>query len=700
MKKLLIALSLLTTVVQAQEKCISEIMFQEAAQKDPSLLDARQRLEEFTEAWIQQNEGTALNRNSSSSAATYVIPVVFHIIHKGGGENISDAQILSQMTVLNNDYRRLNADTGNTPAPFAAIAADSDIEFRLAQKDPNGNCTTGINRIFSPLTTNARNNVKALIQWPANKYLNIWVVASIENTSQIVGGIVAGFAQFPGSGSLSTDGIVARHDYTGTIGTAANTGGLGRTITHEAGHWLNLRHVWGDEPNCTADDLVGDTPLQATYTFSTCPTFPFFDSCTPAANGVNFQNYMDYTDAACQNMYTNGQATRMQAALNSSASNRNNIWTGANLIATGTDGSPAVLCAPVADFLPIQKFVCEGDPISFKDISWGGATSSRQWTFNGATPGTDTSATPSVVYPTAGSYTVSLTSTNSAGSNTKTEPDHVVVSPIATTNTINVTEGFENGTWPFNEWYISNYNGGAYWDQTTSASASGIASLFVDNFSDGNKGQEEFITPAYNLTGVTGASMSFKLAFAYKLSTNVNDDQLVVYSSTNCGQTWTLRRTIGGLPLATTTSFINSPFIPSPSQWRSEPVNLSSSTVSNKPNVRFKFVYTFNYGNNIYIDDINLTGTVDVQEAAAQSANIQVYPNPSNENTYVSFTTVSDGKVVIEVLDVTGRVIQTITDELTSGDHQIALSNQLASGTYFVRLLLENTAITRKVVMN
>ncbi|MEP7265334.1 MAG: M43 family zinc metalloprotease [Bacteroidota bacterium] len=698
MKKLLIALCLFTVAAQAQEKCLSEILFQEEAKKDPSLFEKRQRLEEFTESWIQQNSN-AQQRNTSS-AATYVIPVVFHVIHRGGGENISDAQIMSQINVLNADFRRLNADTGNTPTPWLPIAADCDIEFKLAQLDDLGECTTGITRTYSPLTTNARNNVKSLIYWPANKYLNIWVVESIENTSTIVGGIVAGFAQFPGTGPLTTDGIVVRHDYCGTIGTAANTGGFGRTSTHEIGHWFNLRHIWGDEPNCAQDDFVSDTPLQATYTFSTCPAFPFFDQCAATGNGAMFPNYMDYTDAACQNIYTIGQSNRMHAALNSPTSGRNNLWSPGNLTATGTDGVSPVVCSPVADFLPKQKFVCEGNAVPFKDLSWGGATTSRLWTFNGATPATDTSALPSVVYPTAGLYDVSLAVTNSTGTSTKTVNDHVVVSPLATSLSVNWSEGFEAGTFPFNDWYIGNENGGSEWEVTGAASATGFNSLFVDNFGGGQKGQEEFITPAFNLSGVTGTNMTFKLAFAYKSNANLNDDRLVIYSSTNCGQTWTLKRTIGGTALSTTTGFYSSPFTPAPSDWALETVNLTSTTISNKPNVRFKFEYTYAYGNNIYIDDINLTGVVDVQEALSESANIQVYPNPSEEHTYVSFTTLTAGKVVLEVLDVMGRKIQTINNDLDSGDHQILLSNHLDAGTYFVRLLLDNGTITRKVVMN
>mgnify|MGYP003344678078 CR=1 FL=1 len=185
-------------------------------------------------------------------------------------------------------------------------------------------------------TTNARDNVKALSYWPSNKYLNIWVVRSIENTNGGAG-VVIGFALFPG-GAAATDGVVLRYDYTGEIGAAATTAGAGRTATHEVGHWLNLHHIWGDA-TC-GNDFVNDTPTQEMANMSICPTFPHVSNCTGSApNGDMFTNYMDYTNGPCQNMFSIGQAARMNAALSSATSGRNNLWTTANLIATGTNGT-------------------------------------------------------------------------------------------------------------------------------------------------------------------------------------------------------------------------------------------------------------------------------------------------------------------------------------------------------------------------
>ena len=693
MKKLILAFCLYASYAHAQEPCLSEILFQEEAKKDPSLLEARRTLEAFTKSWIEQHAGD-VRRSANSAIATYVIPVVFHVIHVGGTENISDAQIYSQLVRLNQDFRRQNPDTGNTYAPFKTVAADCDIEFRLAQKDPSGNCTTGINRIYSPLTFNARQNVKSLIDWPRDQYLNIWVVASIENTSGIAG-IVGGFATFPGP-NAAVDGIEIRSDRVGTIGTGAAN--YGRVLTHEGGHWLNLIHIWGDENNCAQDDGVSDTPLQGTYTFSTCPSSPYTDACQPSGNGIMFQNYMDYTAPQCMNLFTVGQGNRTHAALNSVAGQRSSIWTPANLIATGTDGTPAVLCPPVADFIPKTKFVCEGSSLSFKDISWGGADTARLWNFQSGSPLTDTSAQPVITYNTPGQYNVSLTNYNSAGNDTKTIIKHVIVSPNAVSQSIPYSEGFENGIFPYNDWYILNDNGGSNWETTTIAAATGSFSLTLDNFTGGNKGPDEFITPAFNLSNVTGVLMTFNLAFTYK-SSSTNTDRLVIYYSADCGKTWTVRRTISGTTFPTTTGFISSAFFPSPTQWRAETANFTTPLASTQPNVRFRFEFTHDNGNNIYIDDINITGTVDINEALAQKTNLNIYPNPSRNHTFVSFKTDEDYNVKIEITDVTGRLVNSISENMKAGEHEVKLNNSLEKGVYIVRLLLDNNSFFKRVVM-
>lgn len=243
----------------------------------------------------------------------YTIPVVVHVLYNNATQNISDAQILSQITILNNDFRKLNADASLVPAAFSGITADVQIEFCLAQRTPAGLSTNGIVRKSTTVTSFSSNdNVKRTANggddaWDATKYLNLWVCN--------LGGGLLGYAQFPG-GAVSTDGVVINYTAFGNTGTATAPYGLGRTATHEVGHWLNLRHIWGDA-SC-GSDLVSDTPTQQTSNYG-CPTYPRV-TCSNGPAGDMFMNYMDYTDDACMYAFTNGQKSRIMALFSTGGS--------------------------------------------------------------------------------------------------------------------------------------------------------------------------------------------------------------------------------------------------------------------------------------------------------------------------------------------------------------------------------------------
>ncbi|RZS72600.1 M43 family zinc metalloprotease [Pseudobacter ginsenosidimutans] len=265
---------------------------------------------------------------------TIIIPVVVHILHYGEpvgtGRNIPDAQVQSQIDVLNEDFRRLNADRVNTPAAFAGVAADPNFEFRLACIDPNGNPTNGINRVQTAHPSYSIVAIGNEIQetstrikfrseggedaWATNTYLNIWVC----NIAPDPGGQTMGYAQFPFdyNAKPNTDGVVVHYRAFGrnsgsTFYDLASGFGLGRVATHEVGHWLNLYHIFGPDSGCTNDDFCNDTPIQAVPNGG-CPSFPNI-SCSNGPNGDMFMNYMDYTSNACMNIFTQGQRTRMRA---------------------------------------------------------------------------------------------------------------------------------------------------------------------------------------------------------------------------------------------------------------------------------------------------------------------------------------------------------------------------------------------------
>jgi Pregnancy-associated plasma protein-A len=245
------------------------------------------------------------------------IPVVVHVVWNTVAQNVSVAQIQSQIDAMNADFRRTNADAGSVPTAFAGVAADTRIEFALAVRDPNCGATNGITRTHTATTgfvTATRNDVKSAATggadpWPSDRYLNMWVANFTDS--------LLGFATFPG-GPAALDGYVVRTDAFGTVGTAAAPFNLGRTATHEIGHWLNLIHIWGDDGaspagNCSGSDECGDTPNQGIENYFT-PAFPHV-SCSNGPNGDMFMNYMDYVDDAAMFMFTQDQATRMNATL-------------------------------------------------------------------------------------------------------------------------------------------------------------------------------------------------------------------------------------------------------------------------------------------------------------------------------------------------------------------------------------------------
>jgi hypothetical protein len=367
MKKFFLAsiLSLALINSQAQEiiPCGTDQIHYQMKQANPALAIEEERGNEEARKIVQ----TLLSqKNFAKQGNVKYIPVVFHVIHNGGSENITQAQIMDQMRILNEDFRKkagTNGDKSTNPN-----ATDMEYEFRLAQVDPNGNPTDGINRIQNTATNNASDNVKSLSRWPSTKYLNIWVVKSI-NIGGTTGGIVLGYAQFPSFMQFSpnSDGIVIRADYVGSI-QSGNSSHMGRTLTHEVGHWVGLYHPFQDgctgqsSSNCaSAGDRVCDTPpvSEANYG-SVCDAT--LNSCTGDNPDLPdmITNYMDYLDGKCANTYTLGQKARAIAQMSLF---RSTIYSDANLAAAGIlpDGSYANI-NPSAVKAPYSYGFEDGNP--------------------------------------------------------------------------------------------------------------------------------------------------------------------------------------------------------------------------------------------------------------------------------------------------------------------------------------------------
>lgn len=303
MKKIyVIALSLLMGIsagLQAQRQCGTMEHLHDVMQQNPLIEQKMHEIEEHTRQF---------ETAGSSERVVINIPVVFHIVYRNSTQNISDAQIQSQLDVLNNDFRKLNADASLIPSTFTGVAADMEFNFCMAQRTPSGAAFNGINRVASTRTTSFGTNdaVKSASSggtpgWDPNQYLNVWVCE--------IGNSILGYATFPGTATSTTDGVVIDFRYFGTTGTATAPFNKGRTATHEVGHWLNLRHIWGDA-TC-GSDFVNDTPTHNTANYG-CPSFPHYSTCSGAPIEMTM-NYMDYTDDACMYMFSAGQKARAQA---------------------------------------------------------------------------------------------------------------------------------------------------------------------------------------------------------------------------------------------------------------------------------------------------------------------------------------------------------------------------------------------------
>jgi hypothetical protein len=309
---LVLGLTFLSINLNAQSnKCATMKVLEERMKNDPSIQLRMDQSEVINQKWISANGKTR------KSQMVVSIPVVVHVIYNNSTQNISTSQILSQIDILNEDFRLLNSDTLDDTHPFWEFTADTEIEFCLATLDPDGNSTSGITRTFTDsLDFVGIGNEKYTAtggedNWDPTSYLNIWV-CDLSGS-----GGTLGYATFPSdlAANPDEDGVVISYSAFGDIGTVSSPNDLGRTATHEVGHWLNLRHIWGD--NFCGDDFVADTEVAEANNFG-CPNFPFNadNGCGSGVDGEMFMNYMDYVDDYCMVMFTYDQGTRMQSALN------------------------------------------------------------------------------------------------------------------------------------------------------------------------------------------------------------------------------------------------------------------------------------------------------------------------------------------------------------------------------------------------
>jgi len=609
---------------------------------------------------------------------SYTIPVVYHVIHDNGPENVSKAAIEASVANLNEDFQKLNSDISQVIPNFTGIAADIEVQFRLAHLDPNGNCTEGITRTVSTLTYAMDETAKILVNWNTTKYLNIWVGETMASGS-------GGYSFYP-SNSLPQyrNGIVIR------------SAQLGNSISHEVGHFLNLPHTWGNSnnpglaSNCGIDDGVNDTPLTLGNT-----------SCNTSINNCgtldNVQNYMDYS--GCSRMFTEGQKSRMHAALNSSTGSRNTLWALTNLASTGVaDPYMTTVCTPIADFTYNKQYICEGASVAFADDSYNAIPTIWDWTFTGGTPNTSSVSNPVITYNNSGVYSVTHRPETTTGAGLKTKTNIITVSSLVAEYSGTVVYDFENAANYNADWIVDNPEGQA-WQRNTSASTSGTSSVRIRNFFTTENGEvDELISPSFDVSSVSTKSMTFKYAFAKKNSSNT--DRLLVSYSVDCGATWFLK-----LPLTSnieTAPIHVASFIPTSTEWVQKTVSLSS--IPTATNVRFKFKFQSGGGNDLYIDDINIgNGSVGVEDFS-NVASFSVYPNPTNSSAQISFKLVRDVKALsIKVRNAVGQEVTSVINEqsFSTGKYTLKIDEErkLAAGIYFIEFNADSNVSVQKLIV-
>lgn len=578
MKKITLAILIVSSLFSySQERCATDLYSNLLEAKYPEYAVERQKVNSQTKKWIKNNPNI-------SNKAIITIPVVVHVVWNTSTENISDAQIFSQIDVLNADFRRTNSDAINTPSVWQSVATDSEIDFCLATTAPNGVATTGITRTQTSQTSFSINgsDMKSsssggIDPWDQDDYLNIWVC-------DLSGGIL-GYATPPSNFNNPEDGVVIGYKYFGTIGTVQSPYNKGRTATHEVGHWLNLDHIWGGGGNC-GNDNVSDTPTQEEENYS-CPSFPHnANSCnTSNSSGDMFMNYMDYTNDACMNMFTSGQKTRMISAINQY---RNNLLS-------------HNLCSGVAP-----------------NASWN--------CINGAC------VDPANGNGTYSNYNNCVNSCNCLGISLPLYEDFQN-SSLPANWIIENSDG--DKTWELTNTAGYNSSSSVYINNADYGANGEYDDLISPtlNFSSLSSASLEF-DYAYSL-------------WTDPTSSQVWSDTLIILISSDCGVSWQNIWEKAGIDLVTTIPIFNE-FAWNPSNnndWNSIVINLN--TYINQDDVLIKFRNVNQYENNLYLDNINIKSTPNSVEEVKIDHIVYPNPTNSHINIEITSSEFTDMELYV-----------------------------------------------------
>lgn len=669
--------------------CGSDELHEQYLRDNPQARAAEEAVE------VQYREFIRNKPNSRVSRAVRIIPVVVHVVQTSAINLLSDAEILSQIDILNEDFRKMAGTNGD------GNGVDTEYEFCLASIDPNGCPTSGINRIVNPAQAfhdrTDPSALKSLIQWDPDMYLNIWVPRTIEGANG--SGEVIGYATFP-SGLLlepELDGIVV---HSGFFGRNSNSAYLGRTTTHEVGHWVGLFHTFqgscsgSSSSDCSSNgDRVCDTPQAFEPNFG-CPVI---NSCTdsPVDDNDQIENYMDYSDGTCQNLFTQGQKDRMDAQMQAW---RSGLWTPANLSATGCDGTVSPGCVPTASFASDVQKGCIGQTIIFSDLSSGPATS-WNWTFTGGSPASSNLQTPLVTYSAPGFYSVTLEATNNLGTDTESITNYI---EITEADTNDVDESFEGILFYPQGWFTEETNGTPTWTLKSGASSQGANSMVVENYQASNVGAfANLNSRVFDMSDAIASDLFFD--YAYKRYNGFQIDTFSVRVSNDCGSTWNTVWSEGGVFLPTVAgNAISTGWSPTDSShWKTIMVNIDTF-VANQPDVRFQFRSVSGNGQNLYLDNVRVNTIVGSQEAKRPKWTVSVSPNPFFDEVNISYDLAKASSIHFTLTDISGKVlINEFAGKQGPGYHNYKSREKYAalpSGIYFLRIESDFGNVTKKLL--
>lgn len=659
----------------------------------------------------------SLSNHSQKSTDLKIIPVVFHVLHQNGYENISHAQIWDGLQNLNEDFQRMNPDTSNVGAPFDTIIGKANFEFRLATIDPNGNPTDGIDRIFSPLT-NVGDETAMINAWDSHKYVNIWVVR------QTIPGVF-GFTSNPLTSLNSCNqGIVILNESVGSIGTG-NTS-LRHILTHEMGHYFGLFHTFGNQDlgeSCNYSDGIIDTPISKGNGFCNLTA----NSCDDANDAASFaywgfdprdnvENFMELS--YCQRMFTNGQVGLMRSVVESPLYGRDQLWTPTNLNATGTAGAtpPVAEVAPNSNFSILSNnnyshpftygMICAGDDVQFSTENGltPSGTTFYSWSFPGGNPATSPLEDPIVTYANPGYYNITLTATGPHGSTTTTRNAMIYVSGSWPEFTGPTVQDFNTSG---NFWQSQNMQDDSdYFQRIANGGMQNTGCFLLGNHYEPdttqpcyladinqiNRNKDNLVSPAFDLSNTTGVTVSFDYAYGSAAIPDSAMESLVFYYSRDCGKTWIQKKMITDTALITAFAPQNSMYVPTQNQWKH--VSLPFTVISSDTKTRFKWEFTAsNFSNNLYIDNFVIDGILGI--ADPELSGIGVYPNPSQEGGTISVSGLNASKSELTIRDIQGKLVY--QKELSGNDLQ--LDTELRSGCYLVEITQNGSKFLTRLIV-